>query len=61
MGETLRGEGVDRKAYTYLVDLWQHLDLGSMQHPQRQADHLQILAPGRRADIPGLSPDIVDD
>lgn len=32
-----------------------------MQHPQRQADHLQILAPRRGRDIPGFGADIVDD
>lgn len=29
-----------------------------MQHSQRQADHLQILATGRRGDVPGLGTDV---
>ena len=32
-----------------------------MQHSQRQANHLQILAAGRGRDIPGFGADIVDD
>ena len=32
-----------------------------MQHPQRQADHLQILAAGRGGDVPGFGADVVDD
>lgn len=32
-----------------------------MQHPQRQADHLQVLATSSCADIPRLGADIVDD
>ena len=32
-----------------------------MQHPQGQADHLQILAASRSRDIPGFGADIVDD
>lgn len=32
-----------------------------MQHPQRQADHLEILAASRSRDIPGFGADIVDD
>ena len=32
-----------------------------MQHPQRQADHLQILAPRRGRDVPGFGADVVDD
>ena len=32
-----------------------------MEHPQSQADHLQILAPGRSRNHPGFGADIVDD
>lgn len=32
-----------------------------MQHPQRQADHLQILATGRGRDVPGFGAHVVDD
>ena len=32
-----------------------------MQHPQRQADHLQILAASGSRDIPGFGTDVVDD
>lgn len=32
-----------------------------MQHPERQAHHLQILATRRGADVPWLGPDIIDD
>ena len=32
-----------------------------MQHPQRQADHLQILAPGRGRDVSGFGADVIDD
>lgn len=32
-----------------------------MQNPQRQADHLQILAAGRGRDVPGFGADVVDD
>ena len=32
-----------------------------MQHPQRQADHLQILAASRSRDVPGFGADVVDD
>ena len=32
-----------------------------MQHPQRQADHLQILAASRGRDVPGFGADVVDD
>ena len=32
-----------------------------MQHPQRQADHLQILTASRSGDIPGFGTDIIDD
>ena len=32
-----------------------------MQHPQGQADHLQILAACRGRDIPGFGADVVDD
>ena len=45
----------------YLVYLWQILDLGPMQHPQRQADHLQILAAGRGRDVPRFGAHVVDD
>lgn len=45
----------------YLVDLGQVRDLGTVQHTQRQADHLQILGAGRRGDIPGLGSHVVDD
>ena len=46
---------------TNLVDLGQSLHVGTVQHPQRQADHLQILAAGGRGDVPGLGPDVEDD
>jgi len=46
--------------YTHLIDLWQHLDLGSMQNSQSQADHLQILTPGRRRDISWLGANIIN-
>lgn len=32
-----------------------------MQHSQRQANHLQILAAGRCGDVPGLRADIIYD
>ena len=32
-----------------------------MQHPQRQADHLQVLTTSRSRDISGFGADIVDD
>jgi hypothetical protein len=51
---------VEIEERTYLIDLRQSLDFRSMQHPQCQADHLQILAPRRRRDIPWLGADIVD-
>lgn len=46
---------------TYLVDLRQHPNLRPMQHPQRQADHLQVLGARGGTDIPRLRPDIVHD
>lgn len=46
---------------TYLVYLWQILHLGPMQHPQRQADHLQILAARRGRDVPRFGAHVVDD
>lgn len=47
--------------YTHLIDFRQGLDLRSMQHPQRQANHLQIFTPRRRRDISWFRADIVDD
>jgi len=38
--------------FTHLINLRQLLDLRPMQHPQRERNHLQILASRRRADIP---------
>lgn len=32
-----------------------------MQYPQRQADHLQILAASRGRDVPGFGAHVVDD
>jgi len=46
---------------THLVDLGERLDLGPVQDPQRQADHLQVLGPRRRRDIPRLCADVKDD
>ena len=46
---------------TDLVNLGQRLHVGAMQHTQRQADHLQVLATRRRADGPGLGPHVKDD
>lgn len=46
---------------TYLVNLWQSLNLGSMQNPEGQTDHLQIFASSGSADVPGLRPDIIND
>lgn len=45
----------------YLVNLGKLRNLGSMQHSQRQADHLQILAAGRGGDVSGLGADIIYD
>jgi hypothetical protein len=45
---------------SYLVDLWKLGDLGSMQHSQCQANHLQILASGCRRNVSWLCSDIVD-
>lgn len=41
-----------------MVDLGQRLDLRPVQDPERQADHLQILATRRGGDVPGLCPDV---
>lgn len=46
---------------TDLVYLRQHLHFRSMQHSERQTDHLQILTARRRRDVPRLRPHIVDD
>ena len=46
---------------SYLIDHGQPLHLGSVQHPQCQTDHLQILATSCRANISGLRAHIVDD
>lgn len=48
-------------AVTYLIDLWQHLHIRSVQYPQCQADHLQILTSSRRRDVAWLRPDVVND
>ncbi len=62
MGQLLGVKGSRNvEIWSYLVYLGQIWDLGSMQHPQRQADHLQILAAGRGGDVPGFGADIVDD
>ena len=50
-----------RKTWLYLVNFWQFGNVWSMQHPQRQADHLQILAASRSRDVPGFGADVVDD
>lgn len=44
---------------TYLVDLREHGHLGPVQHSERQADHLQVLAAGGCGDVPGLGAHIV--
>ena len=54
-------EGEFEEGRTNLVDLGQSLHVGTVQHPQRQADHLQILAAGGRGDVPRLGPDVEDD
>lgn len=46
---------------TYLIYFGQHADLWSMQHPQRQANHLQILGASSGGDIPWLRPNIEGD
>ena len=46
---------------SYLIYLWQVRDLRPVQYPQRQADHLQILAASRGGDVSGFGADIVDD
>ncbi len=46
---------------TDLVDLGESLDIGSVQHSQRQADHLQILATRRGRDVPGFGSHVEDD
>lgn len=43
---------------TYLVDLRQIRDFRSMQHPQRQANHLQVLATSCGRNVSWLCPDI---
>ena len=45
----------------YLIYLRQHAHLGSMQHSQRQAHHLQVLTPRRRTNVPRLRPHIKRD
>ena len=45
--------------WTYLIDLWQELNLWPVQYPQSQADHLQILATGCSGDVSRLRSDIV--
>ena len=46
---------------TNLVNLGQRLDIRTMQDPQREADHLQVLGSGRGSDVPRLGADIEDD
>ena len=46
---------------TNLINLRQLLNLRSVQHPQRQGYHLQILATSRRADVPRSCPNIIYD
>jgi hypothetical protein len=48
-------------AVTYLIDLWQHLHIRSVQHPQCQANHLQILTSSRRRDVAWLRSDVIND
>lgn len=43
---------------SYLVNLGQSLHFWPVQHPQRQADHLEILASRRGGDVARLRPDV---
>ena len=46
---------------SYLIDCRQSRHLGSMQDPQRQTDHLQILATSCRTNVSRLGAHVVDD
>lgn len=49
------------RSFTYLVDLGKHAHFGPVQHSERQAHHLQVLAAGSCRDVPGFCAHIVDD
>jgi len=49
-----------RIVLSYLIDLWQLLNIWSAQDSQRQADHLQILGSGCCGNVSWLRSHIVD-
>ena len=51
----------DKTRSSYLVDFGQHFDLWAMKNPQRQANHLQVLASRGGGDVPWLRSHIIDD
>jgi hypothetical protein len=60
-GELMRLGRRWKRGKSYLVDLGESLDFGTVQDSEGQADHLQILGTSGSRDVARLCTDVVDD